>query len=1096
MKEKQFFYFPKRKILKILLCMKITILLTLVFSLNLSAIGFGQITVNEHGKSVKEILGIIENETNYRFFYNDDLKSINSLVDLNVNSEDINQVLDKLLASTDFDYKIMDSNLIVIKLKSDQQQFTVRGRVTDSSTGEGLPGVNISVKGTTIGVNSDANGYYSLNVPSPNSTLVFTFVGYLPQEVLVNSRSTIDLGLSVDVKALEEVIVVGYGTQKKSDVTGTVASLPQERLQMAPNLNVTQAIMGAVPGVMIQTNSAGADPDQSIMIRGRSSISADNSPLIIVDGIPYAGSLSDINPRDIGSVEILKDASAAAIYGSRGSNGVILITTKEGASGKTTFTYDGKFGFSKFIKEYDLLNGPEFWDFINTRDDTPDKDYVYQTEIDNHNAGVSTDWVDLALRRGQSQEHNVSVSGGFKDTKFYIGAGLTDIKGVARGDKFKRITTRLNIETKLFDWLAIGTKTQLNYDDASGRDVSWYEAMIANPLGKPYDENGNYLIYPIAENITIINPLTELAYDDLDKSYQILTNNYLNVDVPFIKGLTYRFNTGVRTRFTDAASYGGVNTYDGYRARGEASSSNSVNSNVVLENIFNYNRTFGNHNIFLTGLYSYETNTSKSNSLSAEQFPNDILSWYGVAQAAVVSPGVSYRNSALISQMFRANYSFSSKYLATFTIRRDGFSGFGENTKWGIFPSFALGWNISNENFFPFKNVINTLKLRGSYGLNGNQAISPYSSLPKFKVASIMSGTDAQVGYKPMVMGVADLGWESARTFNVGLDFGLLKDRVNGTIDVYRKNTFDLLLNRSISVIHGLTDETAKGEDWTHPAVTQNIGKTRNTGIELSINSRNVVREKFQWIMNGNFSFNKNEIVSLYGIKDAATGKEVDDISNNWFIGQPVRVIYDYVWDGVWQLGQEAAASEYESQPGYVRLKDLNSDGKIDDKDRMIIGQLDPKVLWGLTNTFIYGNFSFSFFFHGVTGITAHNDRMTDDVQNDLRYNTIKKNWWTPTNPTNDWYMNKKMANEMSGHGATLYESTNFIRLKDVSLAYDIPKNAISRIGLSNVRVYVSGRNLLTFTKWSGLDPELVNEDAQRNIPMQKELIFGLTFGF
>ncbi len=317
---------------------------------------------------------------------------------------------------------------------------------------------------------------------------------------------------------------------------------------------------------MIETASAGANPDQSIMIRGRASISADNQPLIVVDGIPYGGSMSDINPRDIGSVEILKDASAAAIYGSRGSNGVILITTKEGASGKTVFSYDGKYGVSHFIKKYDFLNGPEFYDFKMTRDPA----YIYQTETDNLAEGVSTDWFSLALRKGQSQEHNVSVSGGFKDTKFYIGAGLTDIKGVARGDNFRRITTRLNIETKLFDWLAVGTRTQLNYDDASGQDVDWYGAMIANPLGKPYDDNGNYLIYPIAENITIVNPLTDLAYDDLDKSYQILTNNYLNVDVPFIKGLTYRLNTGVRTRFTDAARYGGVNTYDGYRSQGES----------------------------------------------------------------------------------------------------------------------------------------------------------------------------------------------------------------------------------------------------------------------------------------------------------------------------------------------------------------------------------------------------------------------------------------------------------------------------------------------------------------------------------------------
>lgn len=974
------------------------------------------------------------------------------------------------------------------------QRITITGTVSDENGGP-LAGATVQVKGTVQGTTSGADGKYSLDVSSPVGTMVFSFIGYFPKEVPFQNQTTINVSLDPDIQGLQEVVVVGYGTQKKSDITGTVASLSKDKLEMAPNLNVTQAIQGSVPGVMIQTNSAGANPDQSIMIRGRASISADNAPLIIVDGIPYAGTMSDINPKDIGSVEILKDASAAAIYGSRGSNGVILITTKEGVSGKTVFSYDGKYGFSKIIKEYDLLNGPEFWDFINTRDDTPGKIYIYQTEIDNHNAGVSTDWMKLALRTGQSQEHNMSFSGGFKDTKFYVGAGLTDIRGVARGDNFKRVTTRINVETKLVNWLTVGTRTQLNFDNASGKDVGWYETMIANPLGKPYDDNGNYLIYPIPENITIINPLTDLAYDDLDKSYQILTNNYLNVDVPFIKGLTYRLNTGVRTRITDRADYGGTNTYDGYRNKGESSSSNSVSSNVVLENILSYNKTFGVHTIFLTGLYSYETSTSHSNSLSAEQFPNDLLSWYGVSQASVVSPSTSFSKSALVSQMFRANYSFRSRYLATFTIRRDGYSGFGENSKWGIFPSFALGWNIANENFFPLKDVVNTLKIRGSYGLNGNQAISPYASLPKFEVASIMSGTTAMVGYKPMVMGVANLGWEAARTFNVGLDFGLFKDRITGTIDWYRKNTYDLLLERSISVIHGLTEETAKS-GWTHPAVTQNIGKTRNTGFELSINSRNIVTNKFNWTSTGNFSFNKNEITSLYGFIDPATGKETDDISNQWFIGRPIRVNYGFVWDGVWQLGEEGAAAVFGSQPGYLKIKDVNNDEKIDDKDRQIQGQLDPKLLFGLTNTFTYGNFSLSFFLHGVTGITAHNDRMTDDVQNDLRYNTIMKNWWTPTNPSNDWYMNAKLANQMSGFGATLYESTDFVRLKDVSLSYDIPNNAIRRIGLSNLRVYVSGRNLLTFTNWSGLDPELVDQSAQRNIPMQKELIFGLNFGF
>jgi TonB-linked SusC/RagA family outer membrane protein len=969
------------------------------------------------------------------------------------------------------------------------QRTTITGTVTDEG-GSPLVGTTVLIKGTTVGAITGANGKYSLDVSDRNVSLVFSFIGFVTQEVAVQNRTVVDVILKAEITGLDEVVVVGYGTQKKSDITGTVSSLPKERLEMAPNLNLTQAIMGSVPGVMIETTNAGANPDQSIMIRGRASISADNQPLIVVDGIPYGGSMSDINPKDIGSVEILKDASAAAIYGSRGANGVILITTKEGSAGKTTFSYDGKYGFGKVINTYRLLTGPEFYDFKNIRNPAQ----FWPTEVSNYNAGVSTDWVKLGIRTGQTQEHNLSVSGGFKDTKFYIGGGLTDIKGIARGDNFRRFTTRLNIETKLLSWLSVGTRTQLNFDDASGRDVDWYACLIADPLAKPYDDNGNYLIYPIPENIVIINPLTNLIYDDLDKSYQMLTNNYLNLEVPFIKGLSYRLNTGVRTRFSDTGSYGGTNTYSGFRYQGTSSTGNSVGSNIAIENILSFNRQFGDHTVFVTGLYSYEGNNSKSNSLSAQQFPNDFLSWYGVGQASIVKPSTSYSKSVLVSQMFRANYSFASRYLATFTIRRDGYSGFGENTKWGIFPSFALGWNINNESFFPAKDLFNVLKLRASFGLNGNQAISPYASLPKFRVATIMAGSTAQIGYKPSVMGITDLGWESAKTLNFGIDFGLLKNRVSGTIDWYMKNTSDLLLNRSISVTHGINQATDKS-NWTHPGVIQNIGSTRNTGFEVSVNSRNVVTGKFLWTTNGNFSINKNEIVSLYGIKDA-DGNEIDDISNKWFIGHPVRVNYDFIWDGVWQLGEESAAAVYGSQPGYVKLRDVDKNDILDDKDRQIIGQLDPKILWGLTNTISYGNLSFSFFIHGVSGITAHNDRMTDDVQTEVRYNTLKKNWWTPDNPTNEWYKNDIMADEMSGFGSTLYESTDFVRLKDVSLAYDLPKSAISRIGLSNLRLYVTGRNLLTFTSWSGLDPELVEQDAQRDIPMQKEIVFGISLGF
>jgi len=969
------------------------------------------------------------------------------------------------------------------------QRVTVTGTVTDEG-GSPMPGTTIVIKGTTEGTATDANGKYSIEVANRNVSLIFSFVGYVTQETTVGSRTVIDVILEAEITGLDEVIVVGYGTQRKSDITGTVSSLPQERLQMVPNLNVTQAIQGSIPGVFIHTSTSGTDPEQSIMIRGRNSITADNEPLIILDGIPYGGNLTDINPNDIKSIEVLKDASAAAIYGSRGANGVILITSKEGQAGKTVFTYDGKYSVLDVTKTERQLTGPEFYEFKLTRNAaamTASEEAIYQ-------AGTWVNWTKLALRTGQTQEHNISASGGFGDTKFYFGGGLTDIKGVAKNDDFKRLSTRINVETKILDWVSIGTRTQFTYDDASGVEANFQTALHTNPLGTAYDEFGNYTIFPWPENIIVVNPLGNLLYDNLDKAYQVLTNNYLIVDVPFIKGLSYRLNTGVRFRFTNTATYEGRNTASGIADLGDAGTGNSVNSNTVVENILSYNRDFGNHTVFVTALYSYEGNKRNSNSLDAKNFPNDFLSWYASAQAKIIAPELDFSESALVSQMLRVNYSFASRYLLTLTVRRDGFSGFGSNSKWGVFPSAAFGWNIANENFFPLKDLFNQLKLRVSYGLNGNQAIGAYESLSKYVVANMTAGDETVIGYKPSRLGLDNLGWESSRTINAGLDFGLFKDRLSGNLDWYLTNTYDLLLDRSISVIHGITEFTT--DDWLHPAITSNIGETQNTGIEFVLNSRNIVTNKFQWSTTGNISFNKNKIVSLYGLLNEE-GQEIDDVSNLWFIGKPIAVNFDYVWDGVWQLGEETEAATYDTQPGFVKLKDADPNGEIDSKDRQIIGQKDPKVLWGLTNTFSYGNFTLSVFMHGLHGRTTRDLLMNDDVQGaEVRYNTRKKNWWTPTNPTNDWVMNRELANQCQGATGRIYASSDYVRLKDVSLGYDLPKSFIGRVGISKLRVFVTGRNLATITKWPGMDPDLVDDNSQRRIPMQKEYVFGLNLGF
>jgi TonB-linked SusC/RagA family outer membrane protein len=540
----------------------------------------------------------------------------------------------------------------------------------------------------------------------------------------------------------------------------------------------------------------------------------------------------------------------------------------------------------------------------------------------------------------------------------------------------------------------------------------------------------------------------------------------------------------VRKSFTDRAQYRGRNTQSGLESLGRSTTSNSVSNNTVIENIISYNRDFGNHTVFATALYSYEGVKNSSNSLSADHYPNDFLMWYSSQQADVRIPSTSFIETSLISQMARVNYSYASKYLVTLTVRRDGYSGFGASSKWGVFPSAALGWNLAKENFFPLKTLFSELKVRASLGLNGNQAIGAYETISRLTVENMVAGNRTQPGYIPVKLGLDNLGWESSKVINLGLDFGILNNRISGNINWYRTNTTDLLLDRTISPVQGIT------------TITQNIGETQNTGLELSLNTKNIVSKKFQWSTSGNISFNKNEILSLYGMFDA-NGKEIDDVANKWFIGQPIRVNYDYVWGGVWQLNEATEAAKYGSLPGYVKLKDFDKDGALRPQDRRIIGQRDPKVLWGLTNTFTYSNFTLNIFIHGVHGITTQNFLMTDEVQGaEVRNNTLLKNWWTPSNPTNGWYMNKLEAARMAGNLGRIYESSDFIRVKDISLGYDLPKNFIGKAKISRLRFFVTGRNLVTFTKWQGMDPELTDQVSQLGVPLQKEYVFGVTLGF
>lgn len=952
------------------------------------------------------------------------------------------------------------------------------GTVKDES-GEQLPGVSVTVKGTSKGTTTDANGQFQLSVPDGNSMiLVFSYVGFQSQEINVGNnqaQTAFNITLLTDTRSLDEVVVVGYGTQRKSDLTGSVVSVPKERLQQLPNTNIAQALQGSIPGLQINTNSGGAEQNNvTILVRGRSSIAASTSPLIILDGIPYTGSISDINPSDVASMEVLKDASAAAIYGSRGSNGVILVTTKQGKSGQVRISYDGFYGIQQLANKPDLLNGPDFYEFKKNRANIPTGS-ISPSEQAVYDSGNFADWYALATRQGSRSQHSVNVSGGSDKATFYVGATYLNVAGVAVNDDFKRYTLRPNVSVQVTPWLNFASSSQLSYADRSGVAADFDGEQGANffiPLATPYNPDGTPTVYAWPEYNLAGNPLAGLVARDVDLTYRIFSTNALRIDVPFVKGLSYKLNTGVELETNTQETYYGRGTRVGLEGRGVATNVNSQSRNFTVENILSYVRSFGRHNLGLTGLYSIQSTDNEQQKLTGTGFPNDVLTNFQMNTASLLTPKSDYSKQNLESQMLRLNYGYDSRYLLTLTARRDGYSGFGVDTKYGVFPSVAVGWNIARESFMSGFDFLTNLKLRASYGLNGNQAVSSYQSLATLATRQYVSGSTIVPGYVPSRLGNEKLGWESTRSSNIGLDFGFLGNRIQGSVDVYNKQTYDLLLKRNISSVQGFG------------SIIQNIGKTANKGVEVLITSTNLSRNGLTWTTTANGAYNSNRIVDLYG-------EGSDDPGNGWFIGRPIRTIYNYKYGGLFRSVDEVAASpQPTAKPGYVRVSDVNGDGKINADDRTFQGNLDPLFTYGLTNTLTYKGFSLMIFIQGVADVTKENTLAQDNVYTDVRRNTTKKDWWTPDNPNATHWSNDAYSNNLN---MNIYQNASFARLKDVSLAYQIPASALKTLRMSTLKIYLTGRNLATWTRYEGLDPELTN---QVGLPLQREFLIGLSASF
>ena len=976
-----------------------------------------------------------------------------------------------------------------------QQAGVVKGQVTDKN-GEGVIGATVKVKDAATGTVTDFDGNFTLNVNGAG-TLVVSYIGYLTKEVPFTVGQTLNISIEEDATALDEVVVVGYGVQKKSDVTGSVTSINKERLSKLPVTNVLQAVQGAAAGVTITQGSSIPGDAPSALVRGRNSINAGTGPYIVVDGVPISksgGSLNDINPGDIESMEILKDASATAIYGTNGANGVILITTKHGKDGKPSVSYNGYLGIEDFAHKMDFCNGAQitqrYKDYVaQNPGETMYNDFVKnQNEAEAQAAGRETDWLyDMVSQTGIIQDHNVTVNGGADNIKYFISGDYMSQKGVLKGFNYKRYSLRMNIDADVTDYLRIGTNSYIVSHNRDGGRVNFMMAEAMSPYGKVYEDDGSYCIYPMYTESLFFNPMRDINQDHERRQWNINLNAYAELNFGNIwkplTGLTYKFNFGYsfvpkRENYYNGAEQNDPNGY-GYIFNAETQSR-------TVENILTYAKDIQKHHFDITLLYASSRKKYHDNTATGAKFINDELLWHNLGGGGTQTAKSYTDLYKTVSQMGRLNYSYDSRYLFTFTVRRDGSSVFGSDNKYGTFPSVALGWNIANEKFMEKADWLNNLKLRLSYGKAGNEAIGVYETLAKMSNAALtMNGQSATALYPSSRMGNSGLGWETTKTFNIGIDFGFLNNRINGNIDFYTSTTTDLLLQRNLPKVSGYSN------------VYMNMGKTANKGLEITINSKNIVTKDFTWGTSLVWSWNKNEIKDLYG-------DQKDDIGNRWFIGEPISVIYDYEMVGIWQKDEIERGDHLnwdpQAQPGDVKLRDVNGDGKIDpNDDKTIQGQTTPKWIGGLTNTFTYKNLSLSIFIQTVQGLKRNNSLLgTASDEMGRRNSTTEVGYWTESNPSNEFRSLSKTSNRW-GYGFPC--DASFTRIKDVTLSYQFPAQITNALRISALTVYASARNLATFTSWKGWDPEA--DITQRgwggyenNYPMTKSYVFGLNVTF
>ncbi len=1115
------FFLSKKKILKLIMRTFILLFCTTVFSFSSSDI-FSQNTkiVIDQDKTVTidEIFDILREQTEYTFIYQEDLFKNTPKVRLKKGTIRANKLLKESLSSGNFNIDFTKKNkIIVIEHPKDaikKPQVQVTGTIVDAS-GQPLPGANILEKGTTNGTQSDFDGKFALDVAGENAILVVSYIGFATKEVTVGSQTNFSITLDEDAASLDEIVVVGYGTQRKKDLTGAVASIGGDDVQNSTQTSVDQMMQGKVAGVRISQTSGQPGGGVSIRIRGNSSLNLGNDPLYVIDGMPIDNSapivgdgvnipgnttppnpLNSINPQDIESIQVLKDASATAIYGSRGANGVILITTKSGKEGVIKIDYNTSIGFQKVANRLNVLDSEGYVQHVGAILQAQGGSLLSEFS----NPSVNTDWQDEIFESAIMQQHNISFSGGSPETKYFASFNYTNQDGILKGSGFERYGGRLNWGYKKNKFTAdVNINTSFTADDITAHGDSggnFDGGVISTAVFLPntvpvFNSDGSYF-QPDA--LDLDNPYNLIQGIDIQgRTHRTLVNLKTSYEVVENLKASVSINTDVVSSKKD--SYRSRQTVVGSQAGGIANIITSKNTNYVVDALLNYNNTFGDHTLSALAGYTYQKFNFEWFRGDARGFIGDEVATDDLGAGNQEFNGLgSFRSkSALLSYLSRVNYSFKDKFLVTASVRIDGSSRFTEGNKYGTFPSFSLGYRISEEDFMASQDFVSNLKMRLGWGQIGNSNVSSSASLATFVTGDpAVFNNQLVAGLTPARIPNSDLTWETTEQLNFGLDFGLFNNRISGSIDIYNKKTKDLLFFEPVPLQTGFSGR------WVNLANSE----ITNSGLEISLNSRNITSGDFSWETDLNMTTNKNEITDLGGREIINNSDTAASVINRE--GEAAFSYFGLAHSGIWQTGEDPSGSaQPDAVPGQPKWIDQDNDGDIDGDDRVILGNPYPDFTWGFNNVFKYKGFELSVFVEGVHGVELFNNQLASTYfpfnNSRNRFSEPILNRWTTSNPTNDW---PSFVNP-SSYGGDLtnrfvIQDASFVRLKNITFKYnfDLKDNKFIR----SLNAYVSGQNLAISTDYLGFDPDLSGSGNSRSdfnsYPTSRTFLFGVNIGF